>query len=181
MLTVREASLDDLGAIARLEHYCFAPDLAFGRRRWRYLLAQAKGRTLLVLDERKQLMGYLCALEHKGWDRLVIQTLAIRWTIRRQGWARRLLAQVIQDARKANWGAIRLEVDNTNEGALALYQQLGFQFQQHLTNYYGDGQHGQRLVLRLGRDDIVGRQPHLDGVSHHLNASANAIPLRDNA
>ena len=30
-------------------------------------------------------MGYVSVLEHKGWDRLIIQTLAIRWTIRRQG------------------------------------------------------------------------------------------------
>lgn len=49
-------------------------------------------------------MGYLSVLEHKGWDRLIIQTLAIRWTVRRQGWARRLLEQVIREGREAGWG-----------------------------------------------------------------------------
>jgi hypothetical protein len=63
----------------------FSPEVAFGRSRWHYLLNQAKGRTLLLQDEKAQVMGYLSVLEHKGWDRLIIQTLAIRWTIRRQG------------------------------------------------------------------------------------------------
>ena len=110
MLTVRAARADDLGAIVKLERYCFPPEVAFGRSRWHYLLNQAKGRTLLLQDEKAQVMGYLSVLEHKGWDRLIIQTLAIRWTVRRQGWARRLLEQVIREGREAGWGAIRLEV-----------------------------------------------------------------------
>ena len=50
MLTVRAARTDDLGAIVNLERYCFPPEVAFGRSRWHYLLAHAKGRTLLLLD-----------------------------------------------------------------------------------------------------------------------------------
>ena len=43
MLTVRAARTDDLGAIVNLERYCFPPEVAFGRSRWHYLLAHAKG------------------------------------------------------------------------------------------------------------------------------------------
>ena len=103
MLTVRAARTDDLGAIVKLERYCFPRS-----RLWPQPLALSadprQGRTLLVLDQQEQLMGYLCLLEHRGWDRLIIQTLAIRWTIRRQGWARRLLEQVIQEGKEAGWG-----------------------------------------------------------------------------
>ena len=134
MLTVRAARTDDLGAIVKLERYCFPPEVAFGRSRWHYLLTHAKGRTLL---------------EHRGWDRLIIQTLAIRWTIRRQGWARRLLEQVIQEGKEAGWGAIRLEVGDANEEAQALYRELGFRPRQKLPDYYGHGQHAHRLVLAL--------------------------------
>lgn len=149
MLTVRAARPSDLGAIVKLERYCFPPEVAFGRSRWHYLLAQARGRTLLVLDEKEQLMGYLCLLEHKGWDRLIVQTLAIRWTIRRQGWARRLLEQVIREGQEAGWGAIRLEVADANAEALALYRGLEFKATQRLPDYYGPGQHAHRLVLKL--------------------------------
>lgn len=51
MLTVRAARADDLGAIVKLERYCFPPEVALGRSRWHYLLNQAKGRTLLLQDE----------------------------------------------------------------------------------------------------------------------------------
>ncbi len=149
MLTVRAARTDDLGAIVNLERYCFPPEVAFGRSRWHYLLAHAKGRTLLLLDEKHQLMGYLCLLEHRGWDRLVIQALAIRWTVRRLGWARRLLEQVIREGQEAGWGAIRLEVGDANAEALALYRGLGFKATQRLPDYYGSGHHAHRLVLKL--------------------------------
>lgn len=150
MLTVRAARADDLGAIVKLERYCFPPEVAFGRSRWHYLLNQGKGRTLLLQDEKAQVMGYLSVLEHKGWDRLIIQTLAIRWTVRRQGWARRLLEQVIREGREAGWGAIRLEVADANPEARALYQGLGFRPGVRLPDYYGPGQHAHRLVLALG-------------------------------
>lgn len=153
MLTVRAARIDDLGAIVRLERYCFPPEVAFGRSRWHYLLTQAKGRTLLLLDEKDQLMGYLCVLEHKGWDRLTIQTLAIRWTVRRQGWARRLLAQVIAEGKAAGWGAIRLEVADANQEAQTLYHELGFRSRLRLADYYGPGLHAHRLVLPLAQSE----------------------------
>jgi ribosomal-protein-alanine N-acetyltransferase len=150
VLTLRAARTDDLGAIVKLERYCFPPEVAFGRSRWHYLLTQAKGRTLLLLDDKAQLMGYLSVLEHRGWDRLVIQTLAIRWTVRRQGWARRMLEQVIQEGRQAGWGAIRLEVADANPEAQTLYQGLGFRPRLRLPDYYGPGLHAHRLVLPLG-------------------------------
>ena len=150
MLTVRAARADDLGAIVKLERYCFPPEVAFGRSRWHYLLNQGKGRTLLLQDEKAQVMGYLSVLEHKGWDRLIIQTLAIRWTVRRQGWARRLLEQVIREGQEAGWGAIRLEVADANAEAQALYHGLGFRPRLRLPDYYGPGQHAHRLVLPLG-------------------------------
>jgi [ribosomal protein S18]-alanine N-acetyltransferase len=149
VLTLRAALPDDLGAIVKLERYCFPPEVAFGRNRWHYLLGHAKGRTLLLHDAKGQLMGYLCLLEHKGWDRLVIQTLAIHWRMRRQGWARRLLEQVIAKGKAQGWGAIRLEVADGNDEALPLYQRLGFKAQQRLPDYYGRDQHAHRLVLRL--------------------------------
>ncbi|MNG95847.1 ribosomal-protein-alanine N-acetyltransferase [compost metagenome] len=104
----------------------------------------------MLLDDKAQLMGYLSVLEHRGWDRLVIQTLAIRWTVRRQGWARRMLEQVIQEGRQAGWGAIRLEVADANPEAQTLYQGLGFRPRLRLPDYYGPGLHAHRLVLPLG-------------------------------
>ncbi|MGL5292956.1 MAG: GNAT family N-acetyltransferase [Aeromonas sp.] len=158
-MIIREAQIDDLGAIVGLERYCFAPEVGFGRTRWHYLLAHAKGRTLLLQDEKGMVMGYLCLLQHRGWDRLVIQALAIRWTVRRMGWARRLLEQVIHEGKQAGWGAIRLEVGDANQEAVALYQGLGFCPVQRLVNYYGRDQHAHRMVLPLvSEEEILSRR-----------------------
>lgn len=153
MLTVRAARIDDLAAITQLERYCFPPELAFGHKRWQFVLDQPKSRTLLLLDEEEKLMGYLCTVEHRGWNRLVVLSLAIRWTVRRQGWARRLLEQAIAEGKSAGWGGIMLEVAETNVEARALYQGLGFRSRLQLPDYYGPGRHGERLLLLLPSAD----------------------------
>ncbi|SIQ95890.1 Ribosomal protein S18 acetylase RimI [Aeromonas sp. RU39B] len=148
-LSLRDATPDDLAAIVRLERYMFSPEIAFGLERWRYLLARSSGRTWLLLDASGELLGYLCMLEHKGWRRVVVQTLAIHWRIRGVGWARWLLEQLIREARSQGWRSIRLEVSDRNPEGLALYDKLGFACVTVLPDYYGEGHHGQRRVLTL--------------------------------
>lgn len=172
MLTVRAARTDDLGAIVNLERYCFPPEVAFGRSRWHYLLAHAKGRTLLLLDEKHQLMGYLCLLEHRGWDRLVIQALAIRWTVRRLGWARRLLEQVICEGKAAGWGQFASKWGRQRRSVGAL-SGLGFRPQQRLADYYGRDQHAHRLVLPLVSDEERERRRVARTLARKPSAHAN--------
>ncbi|MGL4717206.1 MAG: GNAT family N-acetyltransferase, partial [Aeromonas sp.] len=63
-----------------------------------------------------------------------------------------------REGKAAGWGAIRLEVGDANEEALALYQGLGFRPQQRLVNYYGRDQHAHRLVLPLVSDEEILRR-----------------------
>ncbi len=105
-----------------------------------------QGRTLLVLDQQEQLMGYLCLLEHRGWDRLIIQT---RHPLDHPpaGWAPPAGAGD-PGGQRGRLGAIRLEVGDANEGAGPL-SRAGFRPRQKLPDYYGHGQHAHRLVLAL--------------------------------
>ncbi|MEW7866747.1 GNAT family N-acetyltransferase [Aeromonas diversa] len=148
-LCLREATSSDLAAIVRLERYMFPPEIAFGRERWRYLLNRAKGTVWLLHDAKGELMAYLCVLEHRGWRRLVVQTLAVHWRLRREGWGRWLMMQLIEWARTQGWRGIRLEVSERNEEGLALYDGLGFRQESLLRDYYGPRHHGQRRVLSL--------------------------------
>ena len=120
-------------------------------------------------------MGYLSVLEHKGWDRLIIQTLAIRWTVRRQGWARRLLEQVIREGREAGWGRFasgRRRQPRSQDPLSGAGVSPGVR----LPDYYGPGQHAHRLVLALG---MSGRRHHelrrLPGHGHQ--GPARALPV----
>ncbi len=148
-MRITVASLEDLDQIVALERYCFPPEIALGRTRWRYLLGKASGYTLLIRAENQQLMGYLAVLTHKRWQRLLIHAIAIRWTIRRQGWAVHLLQQAIAQGQDEGWRSVRLEVAESNEAAIALYHRLGFRPQRWLPHYYGRDRHGWRMVLPL--------------------------------
>lgn len=138
-----------MAAIVKLERYVFAPEIAFGASRWRALLRRRHGEIWLLHDRSGGLMAYLCVLPHCGWRQLVVQTLAVHWSVRRQGWARWLLQQLIAKGLAEGWRGIRLEVSEHNEEGLALYQGLGFRLVESLPDYYGPGQHGQRRVLPL--------------------------------
>lgn len=147
ILSFCPATSDDLADIVKLERYLFAPEIAFGHARWRELLRAGRCETWLLRDREGALMAYLSVLPHRGWRRLVVQTLAVHWKVRRQGWARWLLGEVIRRSHAEGWGGVRLEVSERNEEGLALYDALGFRIMTHLPDYYGPGHHGQRRVL----------------------------------
>jgi ribosomal protein S18 acetylase RimI-like enzyme len=150
VLTVRAARADDLGAI-EAGTLLFSPEVAFGRSRWHYLLNQAKGRTLLLQDEKAQVMGYLSVLEHKGWDVSSSRPSpsagpsAVRVGTPPAG---------AGDPGRARGrlGGDSPEVADANPEARALYQGLGFRPGVRLPDYYGPGQHAHRLVLALGNE-----------------------------
>ena len=60
-------------------------------------------------------------------DETHINNLAIRPDLRRQGLGRQLLAVVIEAASATGAGRITLEVRRSNDAALHLYQQAGFE------------------------------------------------------
>ena len=145
---LRLATLADLPALASLERYCFSPWLAFGHRRWRYLLRRPQVQVWLLLQG-EQLLAYLCLVPHKGWKSLAISALAVHWQVRGQGVARQLLRLVEPRARQLGLHSLRLEVDCDNESALRLYWHQGFVEQRALPHYYGLGRPGLLLSRRL--------------------------------
>jgi ribosomal-protein-alanine N-acetyltransferase len=69
-------------------------------------------------------------------DELHINTLAVKVEERRRGLATRLLRFVFAEATAAGLTRATLEVRRSNEAALKLYEQLGFEVQGIRPNYY---------------------------------------------
>lgn len=63
---LRLLTSQDIPALLGLERYCFSPQLAFGRRRWRNLLNHSGCQTLGVWQG-DVLLAYLCLFPHLGW------------------------------------------------------------------------------------------------------------------
>ncbi len=87
-----------------------------------------------VLCKGFQIIGYLC-----GWivsDELQILNIAIRPDHRRQGFARKLISFVINEARKKGVRLANLEVRESNVPAIELYKSLGFKIIGERPGYY---------------------------------------------
>ncbi|MGL5949173.1 MAG: GNAT family N-acetyltransferase [Aeromonas sp.] len=150
-MRLRQAGSMDAVAIARLERYCFAPEVAFGAAQWRGWLKRVNSLTWLVEDEAGKLLGYVCLSGHRGWRRLMVVALAVHWAHRRQGLAQQLLAAALAAAAylpapAKPWQSVSLEVASSNAAAQALYQRLGFTPVANLPDYYGLGQAGTRWL-----------------------------------
>ena len=88
----------------------------------------------ILEDASGQLLGYSVArLQVDEWHLL---TLGISLSHRRQGGAKRLLADLIQQANSMESRAILLEVRASNRPARMLYQDRGFHFLYTRRGYY---------------------------------------------
>lgn len=140
------ASVADVPALLHLERYCFNPYLAFGRRRWRYLIAKSSCITVVIYHQ-QTLVAYLCLLPHRGWKGLEIRAVAVHWLHRNKGIGSWLLALAISLARQWHMKHLYLSVDCENEQARNMYKQLGFCVSALLADYYGLDRHGHRMRL----------------------------------
>lgn len=78
----------------------------------------------------------LIRLYYQGRSIMLIANVAVHPDFRRRGIARALMEQAIKSAKEQQAGEIWLQVRAENEGAIALYTQLGFTTQAQRTVWY---------------------------------------------
>lgn len=147
-LECKIAAASDIPALLHLERYCFNPYLAFGRRRWKYLIDTSSCSTILIF-EKEILVAYLCLLPHRGWQGLEIRALAVHWSYRQKGVGRWLMHLSQALARQWHLRALYLSVDCENDAAKHLYSQMGMHISAKLADYYGLDRHGLRMRCNL--------------------------------
>ena len=141
--SVLPARLDDLDAILRLERAGFPTNERWSERSWQGELL-GEGRTVL-LARAGQPAGVI-ALSTVG-ELADLHRLVVAPGYRRRGLGLRLVHAGLLAVRHLGARAVMLEVAYTNEAAIELYQQVGFEQLRARQNYYGPGQHA--LILKL--------------------------------
>jgi ribosomal-protein-alanine N-acetyltransferase len=156
------ARRDDLAAILRLEQVGFPPNEQWSERSWQGELL-GEGRTvLLARAEHPSTVGELADLH-----RLVVAP-----AYRRRGLGLRLVRAGLLAVRHLGARAAMLEVAYTNEAAIELYQQVGFEQLRARQNYYGPGQHA--LILKLyDLDAWPGEETVAEQITRAADAPAN--------
>jgi len=144
---LRQASIDDLEDLLRLEERAFISD-RFSRAQYRYLLLRANA-TSLVVTIGDELVGTAIMLWRAGSKRGHLYTIAVDPALHGQGIGKKLLLACEDEAHRRNCDRIVLEVRQDNAAAIALYQKHGYIVVGVIEHYYEDGGDGFKMAKLL--------------------------------
>lgn len=143
-MEIQTASLLDLGALRRLERVCFEKDA------WPFLdliavLTWPDVVRLKAVDA-GEMIGFVAGeprqTERVGW----IATIGVDPAFQRRGIGRALLEAC--EAR-LHLPIIKLTVRVSNQGAIAMYEKMGYRTTDIWRGYYNDGEDGLVMTKRL--------------------------------
>ncbi len=154
---VREATIDDLDAIAKLERESFPQDQV-SRRSFAYCL-RAPQRPVIAVTIERELAGYVLLALRKGGRSARIYSIAVDPRFVRRGVGASLLAAAEKFALRHEREAVTLEVRYDNEPAIALYEKCGYRHFGEHEDYYTDGATALRYKKVLGRPAAGARSP----------------------
>ena len=146
-VTVRSAERADLLSVFRIEKTSFPqpwPYSAFEE----YL--DAPGFLVAVRDE--EVLGYVVAdvVPNHGPDIGHVKDLAVHPEARGRGVGRRLLRRGLASLASEGARRAKLEVRETNDPALSLYRDEGFEVARRVSRYYADGEDALIMTVDLG-------------------------------
>jgi ribosomal-protein-alanine N-acetyltransferase len=147
---LRDARIEDLEALYRLDAICFEPGIAYTRHDLRRFLRLQTARSA-VAEIGGEVAGF--ALGHRPRQGVAhVLTLDVHPRFRRRGLGEALLREVLSRLGEDGATETRLEVDVTNSAAIAFYERFGFRTLRRLENYYAAG----RPALEMGLVRVVG-------------------------
>lgn len=121
-IQIRMATLDDIESIAKIEQECFSMPWSYNaieesmQKDYAYFV-------VAVFDS--EIVGYIGM--YKSFDEGDITNVAIKILYRRKGIANRLLNYIFDICKNIGVERILLEVRESNAGAIALYENNGFE------------------------------------------------------
>ena len=150
---IRPMCLVDVDRVVQIDRLSFS--LPWSERTYRLELNENSAAHLFVAevdDQLKQpIVGYV-----GFWflvDEAHISTLAVHPEYREQGIGSRLLEEALIEALRLGADLVTLEVRESNEGPIDLYEKFGFQVKARKARYYRDN-HEDALLMVL--DDLPG-------------------------
>lgn len=143
MITVRQMELEDLEQVMVIEHENFSvPWTETGF--FSFLIRQDA--IFLVAEEDNEILGYCGILT--ALDEGDITNVAVKQTRQRQGIGKKIITQLIHTAADAGVTTLHLEVRTSNEKAISLYEQMGFERVGIRRDYYEDPRESAVIMSR---------------------------------
>jgi ribosomal-protein-alanine acetyltransferase len=133
---LRPATVDDVPALAALEHKLFGPEGWSADATTEELTSSDRG-AVVACDADGSVVGY--AVVRRSDDLLDLHRIAVGAEHRRAGVARALLDELRRVGRESGASQMLLEVSAANTGALGFYAAEGFVQIDRRPRYYRDG------------------------------------------
>lgn len=146
-IVIRQATLNDVDALSKLENACFDSD-RISRRSFRWMIEKGHS-LLLVAMSNRQLLAYVLILYSQGTSLGRVYSLAVDANFRKAGIAARLMHEAESQALEDGRSFLRLEVRPDNHGAIKLYEKLGYQPFDIVTDFYEDHADALRMMKVL--------------------------------
>jgi ribosomal-protein-alanine N-acetyltransferase len=138
-VSFREYRAGDVEAMYRLDVECFAPAFRFSRRAVKGF-AEAEEAVTVIAKSGAEMAGFAIAEIAEGAGYVVTVDVGTTW--RRRGLGRLLMQELEARARAAGAQAMMLHVYVENEGAVAMYEALGYMRRGMARAFYGEGRDG---------------------------------------
>ena len=148
-IVFRSAETKDLDQLAQLEQRCFDYD-QLTRRNFHWMLTRANA-DLVVVEENKQIVGYVLTLYHSGTSLARLYSMAVDAGQRGKGLGNRLMEAAERAAQKRKCAYLRLEVRPDNLSAIKLYESRGYRQFDVIQDYYDDHADAKRFEKRILR------------------------------
>lgn len=145
---IRKANAQDLDALLQLEQSSFTSDL-LSRRRMLHWIKAENGILLVAASSDNALLGYCLGILRRNSSTARLYSLATAAAARGQGIGSMLIQHAEIEARTQGCTVLRLEVAESNAGALALYAKLGYVQFDFVPGFYEDGQNAVRMQKNL--------------------------------
>lgn len=151
----RDAQGSDLDGLVALEKAAFDTD-RLSRRSFQRFIQQGRV-ALRVAEEEGRLLGYVLVLFRRGTSLARLYSMAVDDSARGRGLGRSLLEDAETQAVDNACVAMRLEVREDNQAAIALYRALGYEPFGRYPDYYED--HAAALRMEKSLTDAIPPPP----------------------
>lgn len=153
-VAIRQAKQADLLAVLRIERASFPQPWPFSA------FEEHLGTPgFLVADRGDEVAGYVVAdmVPNYGRDVGHVKDFAVRPDARGEGVGTRLLRQALAALAIEGATDVKLEVRESNEGAIRLYRSFGFAPARRIQHYYADGEDA--LIMVLDVEEWISGRP----------------------
>ncbi|MEZ0319088.1 MAG: ribosomal protein S18-alanine N-acetyltransferase [Pyrobaculum sp.] len=142
---IRRCNATDIPQIYELEVKTFKIDDVYSIELLKFLCSYCFENSYIYIKNNRVIGYVITCIEG---DSAHVISIAVDPEYRRQGVGRALLCTALRLLYDGKVSEVFLEVRVSNEPALRLYQDAGFQIYERLKGYYSDGEDGYRLRLR---------------------------------